>query len=232
MKKLCALTLSLLMALGCLTVSALGFSFEITIDYNDNTLNLSGTSDGNHITYYIEAPDMRVDNLGKIPVENGEFIFSYVMQEPQDGIYTLTIRDDTMNEPIVENFEYIKPPDPEDTIELNLEDGNHYNVIIAGKNLRSLSEKIFVIEYDPQKLDVEDLCILTKGDDVVSGAIPGTDIIITAFDHQNGIIKMKLNKDYGDKQWTGVVNVIRFVPNEGNHGETTVICQSVERIIY
>ncbi len=109
------------------------------------------------------------------------------------------------------------------TIQINCIEDKTYNIIVVGKNITDLSNKVFTLEYDPQKLEAIDLCSLTKAADVTEGTVTGTDIIITEFDEMNGTIKFKLNKSFEGKQWTGVVNAVRFKSLVGNDQKTTIM---------
>ena len=92
-----------------------------------------------------------------------------------------------------------------------------------GKNITNLSTKVFSLDYDPLKLEVVDLCSLTHAIEIEDGNITGTVIEITEFDSESGLIKFKLNKTFEGKQWTGVVNAVRFRAKEGSRGMTTIV---------
>jgi hypothetical protein len=94
-------------------------------------------------------------------------------------------------------------------MELNINNGAVHNVVVTGKNIRGNSE--ITVIYDPEYLDVYDLCSLTFNKELMVGTIAGADIEITGFNPNVGIIQFKINENNLDgKVFSGVLNTIAF----------------------
>ena len=181
-------------------------------DITDTTVSLSwdaaqgGTG---YITYSIYVNDnLYVDNISgtSYTVENlspqTQYDFKLIAKDSSQAEAVSIVLSVTTNESVVVG--------DSNTIQIDCVEHNTYNVIVVGKNITNLSTKVFSLDYDPLKLEVVDLCSLTHAIEIEDGNITGTDIEITEFDSESGLIKFKLNKTFEGKQWTGVVNGIRF----------------------
>lgn len=92
---------------------------------------------------------------------------------------------------------------------IDIIDGQEYNIAFTGWNIANLDKNKYLIEYNPDELDVLDLCSLTKLKELSIGNITGTNIQMIEF--TKGRIVFKINEDvpsgYG---WRGVLDVIKF----------------------
>ena len=94
-------------------------------------------------------------------------------------------------------------------MELNVVTDRIHNVVVTSENIRGNGN--IIVTYDPAYLEVHDLSTLTFERALTVGVIPGTDIEITRFDPNNGIIQFRVNSDIPvDTVFSGVLNIIAF----------------------
>ncbi|RCX07641.1 alpha-tubulin suppressor-like RCC1 family protein, partial [Anaerobacterium chartisolvens] len=96
-----------------------------------------------------------------------------------------------------------------------------FNLVLKAANMRSLSDRTFTVTYIADDLDITDLCSMTWAKETAAGAITGTDITIQQY--SPGTITFTVNKSIpSGKQWSGIVNAIRFKCRKST-GETKII---------
>ena len=101
------------------------------------------------------------------------------------------------------------PTSSDTQLPLTLTTGNLYTVSVLADDIADFSGMVFVIEYDPLLLEVDDLCILTWAKETTAGAIPGTGITIVSF--TPGEIVFEIDRNIpNDKVFSGLINAIRF----------------------
>lgn len=92
---------------------------------------------------------------------------------------------------------------------INLKKDELVDIIFTASGINNLKSRTFTLSYNPQNLEVVDLCTLTGENDTSTGAISGTDI--TILEYSPGTIKMMINKGINENEiWSGVVNTIKF----------------------
>ncbi len=100
--------------------------------------------------------------------------------------------------------------------------GSIYDIPLIVNNNSSFSGKTFTLTYDSSDLEPIDLCAFTDAKETGTGDIPGAGITITNV--SAGTIVMTVDKTVpAGKQWSGVINVIKF--KALITGETTVTAE-------
>ena len=94
---------------------------------------------------------------------------------------------------------------------INTKPGDIFNVIVSETSALS-SNRIFTISYDPNQLQVLDLCGATHELETIVGAINGTNITITQYIPGTIVFTLDNSIPFG-KTWSGVANVIKFQAN-------------------
>jgi len=92
--------------------------------------------------------------------------------------------------------------------------GEEFEIVFAAQNVSDFSETSFIIEYNPEEMELLDLCAATPSKDpedgFTEGLIQGTDIYLESF--TDGAIRFKANKAVAPGQvWSGIVNRMRFM---------------------
>ncbi|QUH29779.1 fibronectin type III domain-containing protein [Vallitalea guaymasensis] len=95
-----------------------------------------------------------------------------------------------------------------------------FNLILTASNIDNFSETVFRIEYDSNKLTLNDLCTMTELKETTVGDINQTEITVTQC--QPGLITFTIDKTLlSNEKWSGIVNSILF--NEiSSDGKTTI----------
>ena len=227
-KKITALTVAILMLCTCIpTLAATDLTINTEIDYNTKTVTISGalTGSGNWVTAYVEGPNNRLEYIGSTDVKNnGKYEITFGLKNPvPDGEYRVTVKAEGMTSAITTMFVYETRGA---CLTLQLSQGATYNVTVTGKNISDLNNQVFNLCYDTTKLKAINLCSFTTAENKVVGAVAGTDIIITEYDSINGVISFRLDRNYNDKLWSGLVNSVKFesLVNSG----TTIVEISVQ----
>lgn len=95
------------------------------------------------------------------------------------------------------------------TYKIDIIDGQEYNIAFTGSNIANLDKNGYLIEYNPDELDVLDLCSLTKLRELSIGNITGTNIQIIEF--TKGRIVFSVNKYIPEgSQWNGILDIVKF----------------------
>ena len=102
------------------------------------------------------------------------------------------------------------------TFEIDCTEGDEFNLILSAKDIQDLNAYTFTVNYDPQDLDVLDLCGLTSRLDLNTGSITATDINIVQFE-PGTIVFTKASTSQSFEVWTGIVNAVRLKAKQSGH---------------
>ena len=92
--------------------------------------------------------------------------------------------------------------------ELECTKGQKFDFSLLAANVQDFGDIKFVVTYDPDELEVVDLCEFTAGKDTAAGAIPGTNITVTV---KEGRIEYKINESITPgTAWSGEISAIVF----------------------
>jgi hypothetical protein len=92
--------------------------------------------------------------------------------------------------------------------------------VLTASNVTDLSSKTFIVTYNPNEVDLLDLCASTPNAELTTGSISGTDITVTQL--SSGSITFTVNKEIpSGSTWSGVVIRIKF--NNKIDGEPTIM---------
>ncbi len=95
--------------------------------------------------------------------------------------------------------------------ELNCESGQTFEMFLTASNIQDFGQYTFTLEYDPNQIEIIDLCIFTPAKETNVGVIGDTGIEIIEYNLETGTIKYTLNKGIdSNKTWTGIVNGVKF----------------------
>jgi hypothetical protein len=106
-------------------------------------------------------------------------------------------------------------------IQLQAVMGKTYPVVISAKDISSFSGKEFIVSYDTDIFDIEDLCAQTWSKDMNIGDVANTDIKIVKM--TTGEIVFESKKQVADGQAvTGAINMILFKAKKEGNGSICV----------
>ncbi|MGB7605968.1 MAG: fibronectin type III domain-containing protein [Lutisporaceae bacterium] len=94
------------------------------------------------------------------------------------------------------------------TYTLSVSNGQVFNLMFTANEIVDPTNYTYTITYNPDELEMLDLCALTSRIDLNTGNLIGTDIQIVQFT-QGTIVFKKLGDSTG-QAWTGLVNSIKF----------------------
>ena len=109
-------------------------------------------------------------------------------------------------------------------LNINCQQNKNYNVVISSENMTD--DKIYTIQYSPNKLEITDLCSLTYEKELTTGYIEESKVNI--LEYSNGTVKFTVDKD-NNGSISSVLNSISFTSLSNN--ENTDILISMEEII-
>jgi len=93
---------------------------------------------------------------------------------------------------------------------IDVEENREYRIAILGSYVANPND-IITVRFNPEFLEVVDLCDLTWRPVLTAGAVDETNVIITEFNPADGIIRFRVDKPVAsDEMLSGVLNVIRF----------------------
>ena len=93
-----------------------------------------------------------------------------------------------------------------------------FNFVIVAPQKEGISERTIVVSYNPEELEVFDLCALTPHPETETGLIEGTNVSVVEF--IPGKIVYKISN--ADKT---VVQIIKFLSNMSGHSKVTYTIQ-------
>jgi hypothetical protein len=130
----------------------------------------------------------------------------------QKEVIFRSLEDNTINSPDVFNCA---------TANLTIVELKNTNLVVKGQNIRNLVGRTVTITYNTNEVyKITDLCALTPQKEVSTGPISGTSIIITQNDP--GIIQFTIDKSItSNKSWSGIVNIITYIPSAGGKVDFT-----------
>jgi Fibronectin type III domain. len=95
-----------------------------------------------------------------------------------------------------------------ETYTLDCADDEVFDLLVTSQDMETASSVTFTITYDPDELEVVDLCSLTPRLDTATGYIPGTDIMVKQI--SPGTIVFEKTGTATSGSWSGIVNSITF----------------------
>ena len=92
--------------------------------------------------------------------------------------------------------------------EVNCTQGEEFDFSLLAANVQDFGEITFVVTYNPDELEIVDLCEFTSEKDVATGIIAGTNITVTVI---KGRIEFKVNESIiPGTTWSGEISTIVF----------------------
>ena len=92
--------------------------------------------------------------------------------------------------------------------ELECTKEQEFNFSLLAANVQDFGDITFVVTYNPDELEVVDLCEFTAGKDTTTGTIPGTNLAVTV---KEGQIEYKVNESINPgTTWSGEISTIVF----------------------
>ncbi len=110
-----------------------------------------------------------------------------------------------------------------ETYYINVNNGQVFDIMFTADEIANPSQYTYTISYNPNELEVLDLCGTTARIDLNTGNIIGTDIQILQY--TEGTIVFRKLESYTSQSWTGLVNSIKFKSKTDNQ---TQIIYSIE----
>lgn len=95
------------------------------------------------------------------------------------------------------------------TFEMDCAAVDEFSLALSAANIQDLGEYTFTVKYDPEELDVTDLCGFTSRIDLGTGSITGTDIKIVQFE-PGTIVFTKAGYGQSFEVWSGIVDSIKM----------------------
>ena len=96
------------------------------------------------------------------------------------------------------------------TYEVECKNGVEFNFSLLASNVQDFGELTFAVTYNPEELEVDDLCEFTAGKETTTGKIPGTNITVK---YTEGRIEFTVDESItAGTTWTGEVSTIVFKP--------------------
>lgn len=109
------------------------------------------------------------------------------------------------------------------TYTLSVSNGQVFNLMLTANEIVDPTNYTYTITYNPDELEMLDLCALTSRIDLNTGNLIGTDIQIVQFT-QGTIVFKKLGDSTG-QAWTGLVNSIKFKGKTDGESQITYSIQ-------
>ena len=157
-------------------------------------------------TCYIEDPNHKVVFIGSVPVVNGQYTLSVKLDEPIDGTYTGKLK---MQEGQAVDIAFEWDSFIYCAKEIDCVMNEEFNLITAIENAAAKDGRQYVVNYDPAKLALIDLCALTYDKELTAGLIDGTSISILDVDTACGkIVFVHLDNTAGSV--SGILNAVKF----------------------
>jgi len=102
--------------------------------------------------------------------------------------------------------------------ELECAKDQEFDFSLLAANVQDFGDITFVVTYNPEELEVMDLCEFTAGKDTAAGTIPGTNIAVTV---KEGRIEYRVNESINPgTAWSGEISVIVFRAKK--NGKTSI----------
>ena len=105
-------------------------------------------------------------------------------------------------------------------LNINILENDILVITFSTSYIQSFSGTQYVLTYDPDILEILDLCSLTLEAELETGAIQGRDITIVSFSDEEIVFTVNKTIPQG-KVWSGVLNVFRMVALDD--GDTTLV---------
>jgi len=145
---------------------------------------------------------------------NGEFQFNFIMPEgAESGTYEFQINSNTVSEGYTGNFVYVERPKLFAEKTISGIAGQTFNVIVGGSNIKSLTDSLYTLTYNPEHIFIDINDALSKKDERV-------ELILC----EEGRIIFRISSQYasGQSEWNGAVKIFRVQFNSNYSGETTI----------
>lgn len=195
---------------------------EITAKENITDIQITWTPIENATYYDIEIDGVAIGRTAaaiNTEVRTTTAIYTHTDLEP-DKEHTYKVK--AGNEASVSEWSTIitaKTKSPSQT--LNCIQDETFDLAIGANNIEQITSKTFTVVFDPAQLQVIDLCSMTPEQDIDIGKIQGTDITITKYNIDEGIISFTIDlPETTAKAIDGAINTIKF--KSKINGDTTV----------
>ena len=144
------------------SVSEISASVETT----SKMVTISGTGfeDGDTVLIIVESPIKSMDYIGTEHVSNGDFILSYVLDDPQEGTYKVRAKVNGGN--VIETEFAFNSSNAGIVLKLYAAGDEIYKFPVIGKKNNS-----FKIKFDPDYFVIKDLCCDTEYEEKETGLI-------------------------------------------------------------
>ena len=98
-------------------------------------------------------------------------------------------------------------------IEFAITAGGIYDLNVVGKDMMTLYGTSYIFGYDPDVMQLQDLCAITWERELAVGEISGTGVTVTGF--LPGEMTFTVDKNIPDGMiWTGILNTLRLLAVE------------------
>ena len=84
-----------------------------------------------------------------------------------------------------------------------------FNIFVNTSNKQYHEQKTFTVTYNPDEVELVDLCTLTPEKELIAGYITAANLVITKADSGEIVFSLK-NPHLLDEDVTGIINVIQF----------------------
>ncbi len=101
---------------------------------------------------------------------------------------------------------------------------SEFTLVISAKDIENVNNRKIKVTYDPNEVDVIDLCAITQEKDLNAGEIQGTNLSIKSF-NQGEIVFSINNEISSGKIWSGTLNSIKFKSKVSNEVEVSYIVE-------
>lgn len=99
-----------------------------------------------------------------------------------------------------------------------------FSLIISAKDIENINNRNVKVTYNPDEVDVIDLSSITYAEDLSTGVIEGTNLLIKSF--KPGTIIFSTNNDIPSGEvWSGILNSIKFKSKVSHEVEVSYIVE-------
>ena len=176
-----------------------GAPSNVNVTVTDTQVQLTWTKEEG-ISYEVEADGESI-NVGQVS--------SYVDENLAPGTsHTYRVRGKNITGVTVWSDSITKST-TSPSYELECAKDQKFDFSLLAANVQDFGDITFVVTYNPEELEVMDLCEFTAGKDTVAGTIPGTNISVTV---KEGRIEYRVNEKSINPgtAWSGEISAIMF----------------------
>ena len=177
------------------------------------------TNGKRQITCLVTNSTSEIVYIDQKETENsGAFSFEFSMPSwAEQGTYTAKFGGENIETSVSVTIDYksdMQEDEDIDTtifsvIDVSCESGKEYDIVLFAQRYPTSENKKYIVNYDPLKLKVLDLCSLTYTKELNEGQILNTDLEIINFDEKNGTIIFKHANNNLDNNLK-ILNCLKF----------------------